>query len=101
MSAGAHRVWTVAIVALVVIAGLVFAFWPQPVSVDLATVTRGPMVVTIDDEGETRVKDVYVVSAPLGGRAMRIDAEVGDPVVGGETVLATIQETSPALLDIR
>jgi len=95
------RTFGIVIVSLVVIAGLVFAFWPEPAPVDLATVTRGPMMVTIDEEGETRVKDVYVVSAPLTGRVDRIEAQSGDVVVAGETILASMQETDPSFLDLR
>jgi HlyD family secretion protein len=101
LPASLRRILIVALLATLVVAGLVFAFWPQPVPVDFATIGRGPMLVTIDDEGETRVKDVYQVSAPVNGRALRIEAEVGDPVKGGETVVATIQEAAPAFLDIR
>ncbi len=64
--------------------------------VDAVTVTRGRLTVTVDGEGETRVKDVYVVAAPVSGRLMRITAEVGDRVEAGETVLATILPTDPA-----
>jgi len=88
-------------IAVLVIAGIVHAFWPQPVPVDMADVVRGPMRVTIDEEGETRVRDVYVLSAPLSGRLMRIENDVGDRVVAGETVLATIQPRDPSLLDVR
>ncbi len=101
MSAAARRLLTVLVLALLAAAGLAFAFWPQPELVDFAAADRGPLRVTIDDEGETRVKDVYVVSAPVGGRVLRLGSEVGDRVVEGETVLATIRETEPAFLDAR
>jgi HlyD family secretion protein len=81
--------------------GFVYAFWPQAVPVDLGAVTRGTLRVTVDEEGETRVKEVYMVSAPLAGRVLRIEAEVGDAVVADETVLASIQETEPTFLDVR
>jgi HlyD family secretion protein len=84
-----------------VAAGLVYALRPQPVPVDLVTVARGPMMVTLDEEGETRVKDVYTLSAPLTGRALRIEAEVGDAVTAGQTVLARIEPIDPAFLDVR
>ncbi len=86
---------------LSVLAILVWAFRPQPVPVDLATAARGPLVVTVDGEGKTRVKEKFVVSAPLPGRVLRIAADVGDQVTAGETVLATIQPTDPNFLDIR
>ena len=56
-------------IAAVLAAALAYAFRPQPVPVDLAEVVRGPLAVTIDEEGETRVRDVFVLSAPVAGRA--------------------------------
>jgi HlyD family secretion protein len=86
---------------VVLAVGLVFAFRPQPVPVDFARVTRGRLVVTVDEEGETRVRDVFVLSAPVAGRVRRIEAEVGDPVEAGKTVLAQIEPVDPDLLDVR
>ncbi|HET6521904.1 MAG TPA: HlyD family efflux transporter periplasmic adaptor subunit, partial [Geminicoccaceae bacterium] len=83
------------------VGGLVAAFWPRPVPVDVVTVERGPLTVTVDGEGETRVRDVYVVTAPLSGRVMRIEADPGDLVRARETVLATVLPTDPAFLDVR
>lgn len=80
---------------------LLWSFRPQPVPADFAPVTRGTLSVTIDDEGETRVRNVYVVSAPVAGRVERITLEVGDPVIAGETVVAVFQPQDPALLDVR
>jgi HlyD family secretion protein len=91
--------WVVLIAAAV--AAAVYAFRPQPVPVDLHAVQRGPLRVTVDGEGETRVREVYVVSAPVAGRKLRIGAHVGDPVVAGETVLATIEPSQPTFLDRR
>ena len=89
-----------AIVVLVVV-GLLIAFWPRALAVDLATVASGPMVLTVGDEGETRIVDVFVVSAPLTGQPRRIEAEPGDPVVASETIVAEIEPTEPDLLDPR
>ncbi len=74
---------------------------PDPHPADFATTERGTLRVTIDEEGETRVRDRFVVSAPLAGRVLRIELESGDPVKAGETVLATFQPTDPVLLDAR
>jgi len=92
-------VWS-ALLALVV-AGLVYAFWPQPVPVDLATVGRGHLAVTVDEEGETRVKQAYIVSSPIAGNARRIELEVGDPVIANKTEVAHIEPASPTMLDVR
>ena len=88
-------------VALVIAAGLVYAFWPRPVGVDLATISRGTLRVTIDEEGKTRIKDVYIVSAPISGRVPRSPVHVGDAVVAGTTALASITPSTPPLLDVR
>lgn len=82
-------------------AALAYAFRPQPVPVDFAEVTRGTLTVTVDDEGRTRVREKYVVSAPVAGRVKRIEIDPGDWVVAGETVLTNIQPTEPAFLDLR
>lgn len=96
-----RRGLTVVFAGALLAAGLTYAFWPQPVPVDLAAISRGPLVVTVDEEARTRVKEIYVLSAPLAGRLMRIDRHVGDIVIAGETVIANIQPTAPAFLDLR
>ncbi len=88
-------------VAVVVVGGLLaVAFWPSTVPVDVAAVTRGPLVVTVDAEGTTRVRDRYVVSAPVAGRVLRISLEPGDRVERGQLV-ARIRPETPPLLDAR
>ena len=80
---------------------MIFAFRPQAVPVDFAEVSRGRLTVTVDEEGETRVRDIFVLSAPVAGRVQRIEIEVGDEVVAGETVVAEIDPVDPTLLDAR
>lgn len=89
------------LIVLAVLAGLVVAFMPRPVAVDVAEVRRGPLVVTVDEDGRTRIRERYVVSAPLGGELQRISLRAGDPIQAGETVLAEIIPGDPALLDAR
>jgi HlyD family secretion protein len=80
---------------------LIYLFRPLPVEVDLAPVVRGPLLVTVDREGKTRLRERYVVSAPLKGRLRRLDLHVGDAVKEGATVLAVIEPADPSLLDAR
>lgn len=87
----------IAAVALLVI----WALQPAPVPVDIASAERGSLIVTIDEEGETRVRDRYVVSAPVPGRMRRIELEPGDIVKARTTVLALFEPADPALLDAR
>jgi HlyD family secretion protein len=92
-----RRLW----ISVAVIGGLLaVALWPTTVPVDVAAVARGPLVVTIDEEGMTRVRDRFVVSAPLTGRVLRIELEPGDPVTRGQVVARVRAEASP-LLDAR
>lgn len=79
---------------------LILAFRPQPVAVDIAEVVQGPMRVTVRDEGRTRVRNEYVVSAPVGGRLLRIDYKPGAMMQAGD-VVARIVPGAPAFLDAR
>jgi HlyD family secretion protein len=90
--------WTT--VAIVVAILLVLAFRAQPVPVDLAAVTRGRMIVTVRDEGWTRVRNEYVISAPVGGQLLRVEYKPGAVVSAGD-VLARILPSDPSLLDVR
>jgi HlyD family secretion protein len=79
---------------------LAISFLPQPVPVDLAPVTKGRFERTIDEDGKTRVRERYVVSAPLAGRVLRIELKEGDAIERGG-VLAVMVPAAPALLDVR
>lgn len=87
--------------AILLAVGFAWLFRPQPVPVDLHTVQSGPMRVTIDEDGETRIRDVFVVSAPVAGNKRRITHKAGDPVEANKTVIASIVPNEPALLDPR
>ncbi|MFO0977830.1 MAG: efflux RND transporter periplasmic adaptor subunit [Planctomycetaceae bacterium] len=91
----------IGIIIATVIAAVVFALLPRPVAVDVAEIRRGPLVVTIVDDGRTRIRERYVVSAPLNGRLVRIRLKPGDPVVAQETLLTSIEPVNPTLLDPR
>ncbi len=80
---------------------LAWLFRPAAVPVDLVAVDRGPLTVSVSDEGETRVTDMYVVSAPVPGRMRRIDLQVGDTVVADQTLVARIEPSDPSFLDVR
>jgi HlyD family secretion protein len=81
----------------VIVAGL----WPRAVPVEAAAVTRGPLVVTVDEEGMTRVKNRYVVAAPVAGQLRRIDWKAGAPVEAGKTVIAVLETGGADFLDAR
>lgn len=100
--------WTLVLGVVLIAAG--WLAWPQPVAVDLATVARGPMEVTVDDDGKTEVRHVYTVSAPIAGKVLRIShppgdhavsVHVGDVVTANESVVALMQPTTPSFIDVR
>jgi HlyD family secretion protein len=87
--------------ALVVGGLVVTALRPAPVPVDLAEIGRGSLTITVNAEGETRVRDIYEISAPIAGTLLRLPLGVGDPVVAGETVVARVEPVTAPLLDAR
>lgn len=96
------RLIGILVAAIAIVGALLWAaLRPVPVSVDLASVTRGPMQVTVEVDGTTRIREVYDVAAPIAGTAERAPVRVGDRVVAGETVVATVEPVSPSLLDAR
>jgi HlyD family secretion protein len=96
-----RRIWFWVPMFAALLIALVWMFRPRPVFVDLATVARGPLLVSVSDEGETRVRDVFVVSAPVPGLMRRIELEAGDTVVADDTVIAQIEPSDPSFLDRR
>jgi HlyD family secretion protein len=74
--------------------------WPTTYPVDVAPVARGPLTVTVDEEGVTRVRDRFVVAAPVSGRVLRIELDPGDRVKRGQ-VVAQVRAEAPPLLDAR
>jgi len=95
------RRWIIVIIITVgVISAIVYGFMPKPVSVDLVKVSRGPLKVTVEEEGRTRVKDRFVVSAPVAGFMRRIQFDVGDRVQKGQS-LVELEPLKSNLLDPR
>ncbi len=101
MSARGKRIVLWSVVGVAIAVGLAVAFAPRPVAVDLVTVEPEPFVVTVDEEGKTRVHDVFLLSAPVTGRLLRIDLDPGDQVAANLTVLAEIEPVDPSFLDPR
>lgn len=83
------------------VALIVVGLWPRAVPVEVAPVLRGPLVVTVDEEGMTRVKNRYLVSAPVAGQLRRIDWKAGAAVEAGKTVLAVLETSGADFLDAR
>jgi len=91
--------WPLLAAAIVVAA--VWALWPSAILIDSASIARGSLEVTVEDEGVTRIREVYTVSAPTTGKMQRAPREVGDEVVAGQTVVAVIEPSDPTFMDIR
>ncbi|HEY9172946.1 MAG TPA: efflux RND transporter periplasmic adaptor subunit [Verrucomicrobiae bacterium] len=83
------------------VALILYGFRPQPIPVETARVAEGTLRATVNEEGKTRIKQRYVVSAPVAGHLRRIPFKAGAEVVAEQTVLAVIDPVSPALLDAR
>lgn len=88
------------IIIAVIAAAIVYGFIPKPVPVETVAVERGLLRVTVDEEGKTRVKDRFVVSAPVSGYARRITLDVGDAVNKG-AILVEIEPRRSVVLDPR
>jgi HlyD family secretion protein len=84
----------------VVLALIAWGFWPRAELVETATVARGPLAVTVEEEGRTRVRDRYVLYAPVAGYLRRVELDVGD-AVAARAVLATLDPLRPSTLDQR
>ncbi|MCE9518115.1 MAG: HlyD family efflux transporter periplasmic adaptor subunit [Verrucomicrobia bacterium] len=74
---------------------------PRPIEVEIGVVARGPLTVHVVEEGKTRIRNRYVVSAPVAGQMRRVPLKNGDPVKAGETIIARIEPAISPLLDPR
>jgi len=87
--------------ALALAALIVIGLWPQPAPVETARVTVGTLRATVNEEGQTRIRQRYLISAPVTGHLRRIALKAGADVQAAETELAVIDPVSPTLLDAR
>lgn len=93
---------TLALAGAALLGGLGYiALREHPVAVDMVTIGIAPLQVTIDAEGQTRIRDIYELTAPIAGTARRAPVAVGDAVQAGASVLARVEPAIPTLLDAR
>jgi HlyD family secretion protein len=92
----ARQIATVVFVAGIITL-LVIVFRPAPVRVDITRVQRGALQVTVDEEGRTRVRDRFVITAPIAGRVARLAIDTGEAVEQG----AVVARMHPLPLDPR
>ena len=83
------------------VALILVGLWPRAIPVEVGRVARGSLVVTVDEEGMTRVKHRYVITAPVAGQLRRIDWKAGAVVDAGKTVLAVLETSGADFLDAR
>lgn len=100
-----YSVETKRIIMAAAAGSLLFAFgwalWPKAIAVELAIVEKGPFRVTVEEEGKTRIRDVYTVSAPVTGKVVRRILEPGDMVRKDVNTVAIFEPTAPPFIDVR
>ena len=96
-----RRSWLPVVGVVVLVALIVAGLWPRALPVEVATATRGSLQVTVDEEGQTRVRNRYVVASPAGGHLRRVELKAGAVVEAGVTVLAVLETGGADLLDAR
>ncbi|MCB9893146.1 MAG: efflux RND transporter periplasmic adaptor subunit [Planctomycetes bacterium] len=88
------------LIGLAILAAIAFALMPKPVESEFARATRGSIRVTVDQEARTRVKDRFIITAPVAGMMSRISLKAGDVVEIGMAI-TTLSPSQPMLLDAR
>lgn len=94
------KTWGLIAAAIAMVVALAWAFAPRPVEVEIATVAQGRFEQAIEEDGRTRLKERYTVSAPVAARLARIALREGDRVTAGDTV-ATLTPVMSPMVDER
>ena len=89
------------IILLAAAAGLIWAFWPRPLVVETEAIAARDITVAVEEEGKSRIREVFAVSAPIAGQVLRNNLHPGDEVVKDDTVVVSIRPAAPGLLDAR
>ena len=90
-----------AAIIVAIAAAAAWALWPRPIAVETAVIERRDLDVTVEEEGKSRIREIFAVSAPVAGRLRRLTIHPGDMVVANETIVASIEPAAPGLLDDR
>jgi HlyD family secretion protein len=96
-----YRRWIPYAGGLLLLALIAAGFWPHPTPVETARVSTGTLRATVNEEGKTRIKNRFVVSAPVTGLLRRIPLKSGDPINDKSMILAVIDPLPPSMLDVR
>lgn len=92
-----RKIFIAGILLLVVLALLVMALLPSPVPVTAVNAKQEYFAEYAEDEGRTRLRDVYVVSTPISGYLRRVQLEAGDAVEAGDLLFQLEALPAPAL----
>ena len=95
------RSWLLYLVAIGIIILIALGLQPQPSPVETAPAIFGPLRATVSEEGKTRIRQRYVVSAPVSGQLRRIPLKPGALVEAGVTIVAIIDPLAASPLDAR
>lgn len=96
-----RRRWLPYVGTIVLVALIVAGLWPKPLPVETVKVVTGGLRATVNEEGKTRIKNRFTVSAPVAGQLRRIPFKAGAEMKAGETVVAVIDPLTPTMLDAR
>ena len=92
----------ITLLVVVAIAGAAaWALWPQPIPVETEAVAKRDIEIFVEEEGKSRIREVFTVSAPISGKMLRVNLHAGDAVIEYDTIIASIKPPDPALLDAR
>jgi HlyD family secretion protein len=98
---GLVRRWIPWVIGLGLLAAIGYGLRTRPIEVEVGGVKRGPLTVTVVEQGKTRIRNRYIISAPVAGQMRRVLLKNGDVVKANETVLTTIEPAISPLLDPR
>lgn len=100
MKVRTRRLIVISSVGVIAVLALIYGFFPKPVLVEAARAARGPFIVTIEEDGKTRVKDRFIISTPVAGFMRRLEHKAGDTVKKGGR-LFTLEPLRSQVLDAR
>ena len=102
-SNNAHRTrkWLPYAGVLLLLGLLVAGLWPRPVPVEVAVASVGTLRTSVNEEGKTRIKQRFTISAPVAGQLRRIPFKAGAEIKAHVTTVAVIDPLAPSLLDAR
>ena len=98
---GAWRRFIPYVIVGALLIAIIMGLRPRPIEVESATVTRGPLVVSVLEEGKTRIRHRYMISPPVAGMLQRVELRAGARIEAGQTELAVLEAQPSSFLDPR